>query len=399
MSGNTEAFKHHIGLGSNKGEPWLPSKGERLKLDVMIPIYTKTFTWEFNKEQEYQIAKHLISYRDWVEQVIGHNLQESYHLSVIDYCLQRKDIDEREPNKFWLSPTNVWQNLKKFSINPSKYDLVWALWAWKNGEEARQMYGGAALPGPDDTPFMSFSVQEFGEKDQGITMVLEHEAQHTYESLFRNTGQQVDHELPITGFPFADQLDFFIEEIVRQEPGAFEPFMSDEEALKYQRGGPNQWPGMTLQRAVNAWTHRQQKRETYLKIADKYGELVPAREDIVIEPVFGSISVVTDQRSRQVYLPVRIRDRGEHIPANVTARIGAKVIPLAEDSYYRMEGIRMPQQERWRIGWDGHSYYGSWITIDESVKSVEVSVSGDGFNEVFRLPVSFVRMNKNSVKR
>ena len=384
-------FIHHVGLGSHNGEAWLPSDGERLKLDVMVPIYTKTFTSEFDREQEYLIVQHLLSYRDWVEQVIGHTMQQSYHLYMIDDRLERADIDQVEPNQFWLSPDNAWKNMSKFAIKPSDYDLVWCLWAWKNGPDASQMYGGAALPGPEETPFMSFSVEKFSREDQGITMVLEHEAQHTYESLFEFTGQVVSYDLPITGFPFADQLDYFIEEIVRQEPGVFEPFMSDEEALQYQRGR-NRWPGMNLQRAVNAWTHRQQQRDTYLKIASKYGEIVPARKDLVIEPLFGSVSVVTDLPQREVYLPVRVRNKGEHIPAVVTAKIGDQVIPLSEDSYYRMPGIRMPRQERWRIGWDGHSYYGNWITITPEDTLIEVTVTGDGFNEVFKLPVKFIPM-------
>ncbi|NLL89301.1 MAG: hypothetical protein GX228_10380 [Firmicutes bacterium] len=388
MSDSRLEFIRHVGLGSNQGEAWMPSPGPRLMLDVMIPAFTKTFTWEFDRRQECLIVKHLISYRDWVEQVIGHNMQQSYHLVLLDNLLERDDIAQYDPNKFWLSPANAWKWFDKFEIDPKEYDLVWCLWAWKNREDASQMYGGGALPGPDDVPFMSFSVQQFGKEDQGITMVLEHEAQHTYEQLFHNTGQTISYEAPITGFPFADHLDILIEEIVRLEPGVFEPFMSDEEALQHKRGGPKRWPGMNLQRAVNAWTHRQQDRNTYLEIAKKYGRIVPAREDLVIEPLFGSVTVVTDRPSRDVYLPVRVCHKGEHIPAAVTVRLGDEVIPLLEDSYYRMEGIRMPQQERWRIGWDGHSYYGGWVTVNKD-SVIVLTVTGSGFEEVFEIPVVY----------
>ena len=67
-------------------------------------------------------------------------------------------------------------------------------------------------------------------------------AAYGYEQLFHNTGQTISYEAPITGFPFADHLDILIEEIVRLEPGVFEPFMSDEEALQHKRGGPSAGP-------------------------------------------------------------------------------------------------------------------------------------------------------------
>ena len=48
---------------------------------------------------------------------------------------------------------------------------------------------------------------------------------------------------------------------------------------------------MNLQRAAALpATYRQQDRNTYLEIAKKYGRIVPAREDLVIEPLWlGSV--------------------------------------------------------------------------------------------------------------
>jgi len=53
-----------------------------------------------------------------------------------------------------------------------------------------------------------------------------------------------------------------------------------------------------------------------------------------------------------------------------------------------MEGIRMPRQERWRIGWDGHSYYGGWVTVDKD-SVIVLTVTGSGFKEVFEIPVVY----------
>src|SRR5690554_1524761 len=109
MSDSRLEFIRHVGLGSNQGEAWMPSPGPRLMLDVMIPVFTRTFTWEFDRRQECLIVKHLISYRDWVEQVVGHNMQQSYHLVLLDNLLERDDIAQYDANKFWLSPANAWK--------------------------------------------------------------------------------------------------------------------------------------------------------------------------------------------------------------------------------------------------------------------------------------------------
>ncbi|MDD4518805.1 MAG: hypothetical protein PHH90_09980, partial [Limnochordia bacterium] len=394
-----EPFLQHVGIGSGNGEAWLPSEGERLKLDVLIPIYTDTFTWVFDQEQEYLVIERLVDYRDWVEQVIGHNLTEDFHLALVDVNLSRSEISEREQNRFWLSPTDVWSNLALGRINPSDYDLVWSLWAWKNLPNAQQMYGGAAQDGPANTPFMSFSVSQLTESTSYFSMVLEHEAQHTFESLFHHTGQVVDTTLPLRGFPHADFLDTFIEEMLRREPGLFEPFMSDAEAIQYRRDGPREWPGMTMQRTVNAWTHRQQPRERYLNVADDYGELVPARDELVVQPLFASISIVTDRGpQREVFLPVRVREKGFHVEsAQVTATVGNRVYILEKDAYWRCPDNRMPRQERWSIGWDGHAYYGTWVTLDQDTTVVEIKVSGNDINEEFTVPVRYVFVEEDKV--
>lgn len=117
----------------------------------------------------------------------------------------------------------------------------------------------------------------------------------------------MDTTLPLRGFPHADFLDTFIKEMLTGEPGLFEPFMSAEETIQYRTDGPREWPSMT-QRTVNAWTHRQQPRERYLNVAGNYGESVPARNGLVVQPLFGSISIGTD-RGPQL-LPVRVLENG-----------------------------------------------------------------------------------------
>lgn len=387
-----EPFLKHVGVGSGSGESWLSSEGERLRVDVLLPIYTETFTWAFSPEQEYLVMENLVDYRDWVEQVIGHNLYEDYHLVLVDVPLSRSEIDGTDT--FWLSPSDVWSNLGPTSINPGDYDLVWSLWAWKNIPGAHQRYGGAALDGPDATPFMSFSVSQFTDRSQGIIMVLEHEAHHTYESLFRYSGLVVDTSLPMRGMPHADFLDLdeFLGEMLRLEPGLFEPFMSDAEAMEYRRNGPKTWPGMTMQRTINAWTYRFQPREHWLHVAQHLGKLAPPREDIVVQPLFTSLAIVTQRGpQREVFLPVRVRNQGWHIPGvTVTATIDGQVYTLNEDTFYRYPGIRMPRQERWSAGWDGNAYYGAWVPLTQDTKQIEVQVAGANIDEEFIIPVNYL---------
>lgn len=393
-----DPFIHHVGLGSGNGEAYLPSEGERLGLDVLIPIYTNTFTRKWDQKQEYYVTKDIVNYRDWIEQVIGHTMHQTYHLLISDELLQRKDIQEMDTNAFWLSPDNVWYNLRKFGINPSNYDLVWSLWSWENRADAFQAYGGASMTGPDVTPFMSFSVSAYGEGSEGILMVMAHEAQHTYESLFYHTGHKIVTEPPIDGFPHADFQPQLLEAILELEPDLFEPWKSYDEAILHKKGGPLEYPGKTMQLTVDAWAHRQQPRELYLELAQKYGRLVPPREDLIIEPLFSSISIITDREEREVYLPVRVRDRGLFIEGlTVTAKIGDKIITLEEDSYTRHANIRMPRQIRWSIGWAGHAFYGSWIPITKADTAIELTISGEGINEVFHIPIHYLVVQEETI--
>lgn len=368
----------------------MDAEKKRLKLDVMIPLFTHTFTEKFDEEQEYLVAEKLVEYRDWLAMVAGEKVCEDYHFVLMDTPLARQDIWEIEKNRFWMSAHDTWQQLQKTGLNPSSYDLVWSMWAWKNIDDAKQMYGGGALLGPDTTPFMSFSVSRFQKRDPGITMVLEHEAQHTYEMLFFHTGQKVVTELPLDGFPHADFLDTFLEEMLRREPGLFEPFMSDEEALQHRRGGAKGWPGFTLQRAVNAWTHSIQPKERYLKIAERFGQIVSIPE-VEVEPVFASFTVVTDRPERRVVLPVRIRFRGEHVPGvRITGRTTQQVVVFEEDSYYRHEKIRMPKKECWSVGWEGNGYYVGSFTVSKETKSIDLQVEGPDFAYSFTIPVTYI---------
>lgn len=392
-----EPFHKHVGIGSGNGEPWLSSPGERLAVDVLFPIYTETFTWAFPAEQEYLVMKNIVDYRDWFEQVVGHYVYENYHLALVDVPLSRSEIDGDDT--FWMTPTDVWNNLKLAEINPGEYDLVWALWAWKNIPGAVQRYGGAALNGPDGTPFMSLSVSSFAERSQGIIMVLEHEAHHTWESLFRHSGLSVNTTPPLTGLPHADYLDTMLDEMVRLEPGFMEPFMSDEQVLEHRRGGSKGWPGLTLQRGVNAWTYRLQPREHWLQVAEYVGKTASARGDIVVQPLFASVSIVTDRGpEREIYLPVRVRDQGWHIPnVKVTATVNGQVYTLEEDTIYRHSDIRMPRQERWSVGWDGNGIYGGWITVTKDTEAIEIRVQGQGLDETFTIPVNYINVETQQV--
>lgn len=81
-------------------EAYLESAGERLGLDVLHVWYANTFTRRWDLSQEYYLTKVMVNYRDWVEQVIGHNMDQTYHLLVSDELLRRAEISEPEPNSF-----------------------------------------------------------------------------------------------------------------------------------------------------------------------------------------------------------------------------------------------------------------------------------------------------------
>lgn len=390
-----EPFLKHVGIGSGNGEPWLPSEGERLAVDILMPIYTETFTWALPADQEPTLMNRIADYRDWFEQVVGHYVYENYHLVLVDVPLSRDEIDGEDT--FWMTPSDVWRNFTPTGINPSDYDLVWTLWAWENIPGAGQRYGGAATEGPDDTPFMSFSFSNLASRWNEITalMVLEHEGHHTWESLFLDAGLSIDGRPPLLGMPHADLLGTLLDEMIRLEPGFMEPFMSDEEVMQYHDDGTGSyktWPGLNLQRGVNAWSYRLQSRENWMKVAEYVGKTVPARGDIVVQPLMASIAIVTHRATeREIYLPVRVRDQGWHIPGvTVTATVDGEVYTLEEDTINRYPEIRMPRQERWSAGWDGNGIYGGWITVTKDTEAIEVSVKGQEIDETFTIPVNYI---------
>lgn len=385
-------FYLQAGYGSGQGEAYLESEGERLGLDVLHIWYSHTFTRRWDIKQEYYLAKGMVNYRDWVEQVIGHNMDQTYHLLVSDELLKRSEISEREPNSFWLAPGDAWQNLRKFGISPSDYDLVWSVWAWENRADARQMYGGAAMTGPNTTPFQSYSVEPFTEPADGIFHLHAHESQHTYESLFYESGIPVVTDPPedgiIVGIIHADRQSVLYSTILDLEPDLFMPEVTYEEAKAVQ----------LLGRVPDAWALRYQPRDNYLKIAQRFGKLVPPREDLIIEPLFASVTIITDTEQRDVYLALRARNRGMFVDdLNVTARIGDRVFEFTEDSYQRTGDARMPRQVRWSIGWDGHSFYGGWVSINKGDTEIELTVTGDGIDEVFTIPITFIVFSEEEI--
>ena len=378
-------FYLQVGYGSGQGEAYLESAGERLGLDVLHVWYANTFTRRWDLSQEYYLTKVMVNYRDWVEQVIGHNMDQTYHLLVSDELLRRAEISEPEPNSFWLAPGNAWQNLSKFKISPSDYDLVWSVWAWENRADANQMYGGAAQTGPNTTPFQSYSVGPFTEPADGVFHLHAHESQHTYESLFYESGIPVVSDPPedgiIVGITHADRQPVLYSAILELEPDLFMPEVTYEEAKTMQ----------LLGRVLDAWALRYQPRESYLKIAQRFGKLVPPRGDLIIEPLFASATIITDTEQRDVYLALRARNRGLFVAdLKVTARIGDRVYEFTEDSYQRTGDARMPRQVRWSIGWDGHSYYGGWVSVTKGDTQIELTVTGAGIEEVFVIPINFI---------
>lgn len=378
-------FYLQAGYGSGQGEAYLESEGERLGLDVLHIWYSNTFTRGWDIKQEYYLAKVMVNYRDWVEQVIGHNMDQTYHLLVSDELLKRSEISEQEPNSFWLAPGDAWQNLRKFGISPSDYDLVWSVWAWENRADARQMYGGAAMTGPNTTPFQSYSVEPFTEPADGIFHLHAHESQHTYESLFYESGIPVVTDPPedgiIVGIIHADRQSVLYSTILDLEPDLFMPEVTYEEARTAQ----------LLGRVLDAWALRYQPRESYLKIAQRFGKLVPPRGDLIIEPLFASVTIITEVEQRDVYLALRARNRGMFVEdLNVTAKIGDRVFEFAKDSYQRTGDARMPRQVRWSIGWDGHSFYGGWVSVNKEDTQIELTVAGDGIHEAFVIPITYI---------
>ena len=312
------------------------------------------------------VAEKLVEYRDWLAMVAGEKMCEDYHFVLMDTPLARQDIWEIEKNRFWMSAHDTWQQLQKTGLNPSSYDLVWSMWAWKNIDDAKQMYGGGALLGPDTTPFMSFSVSRFQKRDPGITMVLEHEAQHTYEFLWAELGYPLitDPGEDLTaGWPHADYLPRLLRSIVDEEPGLFAPLATDEEVLQYSE--LKMLPSR-LQSAVHAWVLRRWPRKRWLELAPTFGTVVSPRSSFLQEPLFSSITIIAppSDGERPVFIPVRLREQGRHIPnLEVEGVIEGDRVILHENVYLRHQKHRLPPQRRWSIGWKGESYYATWTIV------------------------------------
>lgn len=359
-------FIDHVGVGAVSSDPWLITSGKRIKLDVLFCLFTRTFTWSFDTLQEYALVQQILEYRDWLECVVGHNLRLDLHLLLYDYPLDRDEVSELHTNQFWLSTHDVWRLLQAQGITPSTYDLVWCAWAWENSKDAFPRYSGGTSCGPERTPFMSFPVSRFWPGEPGPYLIIEHEAQHTYEFLWAELGYPLitDPGEDLTaGWPHADYLPRLLRSIVNEEPGLFAPLATDEEVLQYRE--LKMLPSR-LQSAVHAWVLRRWPRKRWLELAPTFGTVVSPRSSFLQEPLFSSITIIAppSDGERPVFIPVRLREQGRHIPnLEVEGVIEGDRVILHENVYLRHQKHRLPPQRRWSIGWKGESYYATWTIV------------------------------------
>lgn len=363
----TEAsFIDHVGVGAITGDPWLSLSSKRVKLDVLLCVFTRTFTWSFDIFQEYALLQQVLEYRDWLESVVGHHLRLDLHLVLYEHLVSREEISELQTNQFWFSAHDTWRLLQPYGIIPSTYDVVWCAWAWENGKDAFPRYGGGTALGPESTPFMSFPVSRFWPGETGPYLILEHEAQHTYELLWSERGFPIvkDPAQDLqAGWPHADYTPQLLEAIIKEEPGLFEPVIKDEAVVEYM--GLKALPGR-MQSAVHAWILRRWPQKNWLQLTPTFGTVVAPRSSFQEEPLFSSVTIITSpqKEKRTLFLPVRLRDHGRHLPGlEVEGVLEGDRVLLHECVYKKHQQHRLPPQTRWSLGWDGQSYYATWVTV------------------------------------
>jgi hypothetical protein len=253
------------------------------RLSVAIVLLTNAFNRTLTRAEVERVHEEVTEFYAFYQQHGAGKVDFDFSLVQIDRQLQRREISEVSPGRYYLSRENLEAELAGRGFR-GRFDEVIALHAWSNAnaDRALQAYGGGAV-GPDgqflgDAGFNSIPVM--GRDPNTIGQVLIHEVLHNVADMFTRSGMPGE-------FFNSDEMSRNMPQLLRERPGAFLPRYTDPEMLAYaqrEMQGREAYP-WALQLVYYGWMLERTPKAAWDRL--RYGRMAPPRS--ADGPLYSSI--------------------------------------------------------------------------------------------------------------
>jgi hypothetical protein len=352
---------------STAAMPTIRSQAQVRRLDVLIVLYTRSFSAALTREQVERAHEEVLEFVDFYRTAVGDAVDFHVSFLEVDRELSLSEVSEVAPGRYYLAREDVERELTALGMPDYDFDEVITLYAWNNAnpEGAALAYGGGAV-GPDgnflgDAGYNSIGV--FAWDPGRISQIMIHEVLHNIDDMFSMSGMP-------DAFLNADEMSRNMSALLAEQPGAFLPHYADDEMLSYaQRELANRatYP-WSMQLVYYAWMLRRTPQAAWLEL--EYGRVVEPVAKGGARPVYDRLFL--SRANDQVYITALSGGAAE-AEAVVTGggRGGLKRRTYRHTDF---DGSALFQG----------NYLAGWVALPDGVPSVEVAV-GEGEAEIVRL--------------
>ena len=335
------------------------SSGQVRNIDVLIVLYTRSFSHTLSREQLERVHEEVLEFIEFYRRSAGSAVEFRVSLLQIDRELALSDVSQIAPGRYYLSREDIESELTSLGMLDYDFDEVIALYAWNNANPAGAAlaYGGGAV-GPDgnflgDAGYNSIGV--FAWDPGRISQIMIHEVLHNIDDMFSMSGMT-------DAFLNSDEMSRNMATLVVERSGAFLPHYDDDEMTSYaerERANRATYP-WSMQLVYYGWMLERTAGEDWLKLG--YGQLVDTVRTAGSRPLYDRIFI--SRANRELYFPISAGDAAR--PPTVQVRDG-RVQPRRRAYHHTdFDGS---------VLFDG-IYYSSWLDLPRDAGRLTVMVDG-----------------------
>ncbi len=253
-------------------------KGGSLTLNLLVVLYTNTFTWKMTEEDIENFHKEIAEWISWMDEVGKGKLQLKLDYLQIDRWLPPLQSGPQGAGIYWMSWKDVEEDLALRGIPRNYYDSFAVFWAWDRDarEDAQQAYGGAAEGPGEDVALLGepSTMSYFGSAvlkshPDRVSKVALHEYLHNVDAMFTVAG------IP-DAFISSDDMAKSMQKLLKERPGAFEALgYTDEDMLRLAEKELRKEAGFPwrTQMVFYRWLMERTPKEDFLRVFPSIGAL------------------------------------------------------------------------------------------------------------------------------
>ncbi|MCH7472533.1 hypothetical protein IIA79_06230, partial [bacterium] len=257
---------------------------EAVALKVLVVLYPRTFTWEMGEADIARFQQEIAGWVRWYDEVAGDKLHLELDFLQVGRRLPPLASGPRGGEVYWMSWTDVEDDLLARGVPRDYYDSVACFWAWdreaavENGGTAQQAYGGAA-EGPDsDMEFLGgagrasyFGSAVLKSHPDNVSKVAIHEYLHNLGAMFKSAGLG-------DRFLSSDDMARNMDKLLAERPGSFEAHGYSDDGMrvlaKKEQRKEDSFPWRT-QLIYYRWMLERTAKNDYARLLTRFGKRQP----------------------------------------------------------------------------------------------------------------------------